>query len=840
MVEDKEFTFEIDGESFIKWFRPDAKLEDVREKLAEGRDGWEAEKILFKQSEIRICREDEIHYKLEEIQVRKSDKCVIYIENLIKKVKAHVDDKVFTLSLDPNDKLEKIRLTLLGKYAKLFSKEGINFNFRWESGRVVDECEEITNNLEEILINGNELRISILQESEITIYSNHSGNFEPSIYTLHKGMKLTEIRKKLENTWKEQCHFYMCPDCCFLNQEKSRILKSDEDKLILSQILLIDKNGLNVLNICREHDGNNYDLVKLMNKCGYGFITKNGSVEQAKYRAFTIVETPDQHIFQDKYEHNTFKCKNEFHELCERNFIKFGNTTTCILPWVSIFFGVNRETSFKKLEEYEKFTEYSYVKIRRVSINISKNNISVSREFIHEVKQALEETAQDKKVEKLKKIVEKYGYFYANSVYFGGVIIKKDEEKKYSNEHTKNKELGITAEISSQIIKVGAGSTSKIGQNIKTATGNTESGCTIKGGDFSKFNFDKFDDREDWINSLKDPKTWDIIEYHHIGSIFSLLEEDLQTKVLEALGKRILKAEVDEIKYQTDKERHIYELAEKLSDIPNIKDCQIFTTIIKVKIDKHIFSTCVSYDGSSDKPIIIINRAPSKKRPRRKFIPVRIGWIVVGYPTDTFDFDLSNQIVIESKKCEMKQYTINNDDFPHLNNLQFIKKYALATCVLDNMAITLQGNANISTISSSMSNTNRLNARDLKLVVGRKDVQYDSFLQDLKLFICVIYIKEKFYEQYFYEDKVKWKHMGIGKNSRTLYSETDQIDTNDRPTFINHLFDKAIPDDDCHGIINVAPNNLQYRILNKHSFGEDGSDISCFRIPPENEFRNIY
>lgn len=203
---------------------------------------------------------------------------------------------------------------------------------------------------------------------------------------------------------------------------------------------------------------------------------------------------------------------------------------------------------------------------------------------------------------------------------------------------------------------------------------------------------------------------------------------------MEALGKRILKAEVDEIKYQTDKERHIYELAEKLSDIPNIKDCQIFTTIIKVKIDKHIFSTCVSYDGSSDKPIIIINRAPSKKRPRRKFIPVRIGWIVVGYPTDTFDFDLSNQIVIESKKCEMKQYTINNDDFPHLNNLQFIKKYALATCVLDNMAITLQGNANISTISSSMSNTNRLNARDLKLVVG----SYFFFHRILHVYLLIV------------------------------------------------------------------------------------------------------
>ncbi|CAG8564024.1 11079_t:CDS:2 [Dentiscutata heterogama] len=746
MVKEKEFIFEIDGTSFIKWFKPDTKLEDVRKKLAEGQDGWDAEKLLFKQGKIQIYHEDEIHYKLEKIQSRISDKYIIYVENLMKKVKTHVDDEVFSLSLDPNDKLEKIRISLLGNFANLFTKE---FNFRWKNGRIVDKCEEITNNLEEILMNNNELYISILQESEITICSSHGGDFEQSIHTLHKGKKLTEIREELE-----QC---LCPDFCFLNLEKARIHKSAEDKLMLGQILLIGKNGQNVLNIRREHDY--YDLVKLMNKCGYGFIIKNSSVEQAEYRAFTITKTPDQHIFENKYDEGTLKCKNEFHELCERNFITFINATFT-LPWVSAFFGVNREVSLKKLENYEDVTEYSYIKMRRVSVNISKNVISVNKEFSDDVEKALEEKTQDKRVESLKKIAEKYGYFYANSVYFGGVIVKKKEKTKYSNEHSKAKKLEITAKTSPQkIIEACTGSNSKICQNIKTVTDNSISGGTIKGGDLAKFSFDKFVDCHDWINSLKDPETWGIIEYHHINSIFSLLDEDLQTKVLEALGKRILRAEVNEIMYQTEKEQYIYELAEKLSDIPNIKDCQIFTTIMKEKMDRHIFSTCVSYDGSSDKPIIIINRTPSKKKPKRKYIPVRIGWIIVGYPTDTFDFDLSNQVVIESRKCGLKQYTINNNDFPHLNNLQFIKKYALATCVLDKVETTTQENASNSSISS-ISVTSQLNARELKLVVGsyfsrpldsaclfaycskdrkkqlsRKDDQNDSFLQHLKLFI---------------------------------------------------------------------------------------------------------
>ncbi|CAG8797102.1 3796_t:CDS:1, partial [Cetraspora pellucida] len=46
---EKSFSFKIDdGIPFSKKFKSDVKLEDVREKLAENRDEWKAEKLFFK------------------------------------------------------------------------------------------------------------------------------------------------------------------------------------------------------------------------------------------------------------------------------------------------------------------------------------------------------------------------------------------------------------------------------------------------------------------------------------------------------------------------------------------------------------------------------------------------------------------------------------------------------------------------------------------------------------------------------------------------------------------------------------------------------------------------
>ncbi|CAG8637888.1 4700_t:CDS:2, partial [Cetraspora pellucida] len=602
---EKSFNFKIDGDiSFSKKFKTDIKLVDAREKLAEHRNEWKAEKIYFKNHGNRIHHEDEPKYTLNELEFNK----YIFIENLLKEIKVYLgskDGNMLLLFLDPNDKLEKIR--------KILTEANTNgFKFRLKNGTIVNECQENVRRLEEILVNGNELYISTPQKSEVIIYSGQSKT--PSIYSLDKGKSLAEIRKELENTWKEQSQLYMCSDCYFLDQSKHEIEGTRENHLNLGDILSIE-NGNDVLNICRKYE---HDLIKLTNKCGYGFIMKDGSVKRAKYRAFTIEETPKHHNFEDKYEEGLFECKNEFQELYKRNFITFA-----------------------------------------------------TGEFVDEVKKALNKENREEKVKSLKKIAEDYGYFYASSVCFGGVIIQKKVDTKYSKQQGSVKSFNVESHL--------MGTALETGQSTAMELNSIKSRCVIRGGA-------EYCNRSSWLHSIQDPETWEIIEYNEIHSIFSLLENSLRKTVLEILGKRILKANIDKFEYPMDENKqHSLEIGNQLEDIPNIKDCQIFTTILKEKKDKHTFSSCVAYD-THENPIIIINRVPNKKKFAKKLnaktsspkcIPVRIGWMVVGYPTDAFDFELSNQIIIESEKLELNdQYIVNN--FSHQTNLN-LEKCALST-----------------------------------------------------------------------------------------------------------------------------------------------------------------
>ncbi|CAG8827302.1 21968_t:CDS:2, partial [Gigaspora margarita] len=791
--EEKSFDFQIDNEkSFSKKFKPDIKLEDVRKKLAENRNDRKAEKLLFKNDGNRIDHQDESKYTL--IELHKPNKYIIYIENLLKKIKIHVDDKVSSLFLDPEDNLDDIRkiLTEESERAKIRTND---FKFRWPNGILFKKDEERDNDLREILVNGNKLYITTLQKGSVTIYSNRSKiPNQPFRHILHKGKYLTEIREELEDIWKEQAQLYMCSDCYFIDQKKVRILKSEENGFKLGEILSIE-NDDDILNICREHE---HDLIKLTNKCGYGFVIKNGSVERANYRAFTIEETPESHYFEDKYEEDLFECKNEFQELYKRNFITFG--TNSILPWVSIFLGINY--SHKKLENYEKAVKYSYKKFRRVSINITKDKISVANEFVDEVEKALNEETQVEKIKNLKKIVEKYGYFYASSVYFGGVRVEKKEDTKYS----KRNESNISVDFRSQIM----GATLETGEATNMEMNSIKSSYVIKGGD-------KSCDLSGWIKSIQDSEKWEIIEYHEIYSIFNLLENNLKTRVLKALGKKILKAKVEPFIYFTsESKQRVYGICKQLDDVHNIKDCQIFTTILKRKKDTHIFSSCVAYD-SPERPIIIVNRAPSKKKLVKKrnlnSIPIQIGWMVVGYPTDTFDFDLSNTI-------ESEKYEVNDQDVvSHTDNLNLLNKYVITTCVIDKVEASLQeeaGSASETSLTSNSNNTNQLNVRDFKLIVGS---HFSHRMNSACLFAyCSKTRKKQMNEQ----DEPLLRHLKIF---------VCQVNTDEKPVFVNHLIDKNCHNDECHGIINVSPSHLHFRKLNSPAKNEP--DISYFCVSPD-------
>ncbi|CAG8530709.1 20133_t:CDS:2 [Racocetra fulgida] len=676
--EEKYFSFKIDDNiSINKKFKLDVKLEDVRKELAEYRDEWKAEKLLFKYDGSWILHEDEPNYTINKLCKPNKYICV---ENLLKEINVYLDNKdgkMLLPFLDPKDKLKDIR--------KIFTEnseheEIVNgFKFRWQNGTIVKECQEDVRKLEEILVNGNELYISTSQKGKVIIYSSHSKtSSQPLIYDLDKGKSLSEIREELESTWKEQTQLYMCSDCYFLDQKKARIVRCNENNLKLEDILSIE-NGDDVLNIYREHE---HDLIKLTNKCGYGFIMKDGSVERAKYRAFTIEETPECHSFEDKCEEDLFECKNEFQELYKRNFITFG--TTSILPWASIFMKASYSSSYKKPENY-KTIKYSYIKLRRMSVNISRSKISVAGEFVDDVKKALSKGNQAEKVKNLKNIAEKYGYFYASSVNFGGVIVQQIEDTKYSKSVK-------SFHIKSQL----AGTTLETGTSTAMESRSIKSRYVIKGGD----------------------------------------------KSCNLSGKQ-------------------------LEDIPNIKECQIFTTILKKKKDRHIFSSCVAYD-TPENPIIIVSRVPNKKKKLAKksnpnCIIIQIGWMIVGYPTDTFDFELSNQIIIESEKRELNdQYIVDN--ISHMTNLN-LGKFSLSTCVMDNVENSLQEETT--------------------------------------------------------------------SKSRTLYLKTDGINPNEKPIFANHSFDKDCHDDECHGIINVSPGHLHFKILNDYSSVKSKPEISYFSVFPE-------
>ncbi|RIB26147.1 hypothetical protein C2G38_2030453 [Gigaspora rosea] len=269
----------------------------------------------------------------------------------------------------------------------------------------------------------------------------------------------------------------------FLDQKKSRISVSDENELILGDILSID----DILTIyCkREHD-----QIKLINQCGYGFIVKNGSVEQVKYSAFRFKKASE-YKFERSHENSSFECESEFSELCNRNFITFGNAKASSMPEKSI-------------------CEYL------------KDTILVDTRFIEEVEEALKEDPPNKKVESLQKIAEKYGYFYASTVYFGGVIVEKIEDIKYSSEHVESDELNATLDATFNVIgRVGTGINYRCTKQNGAKYVIVKYNYTIKGGDISKF-----DKREEWTDSFnKDSGNWEIIEYQNIHSIFSLLEE---------------------------------------------------------------------------------------------------------------------------------------------------------------------------------------------------------------------------------------------------------------------------------------------------------------------------
>ncbi|CAG8495057.1 8077_t:CDS:2 [Racocetra fulgida] len=569
--EEKEtiFKFKFENEdAFTLKFKSSIKLQDVREKLALHKDYPGAESLQFVDKDrTLITYECEDDYNLGKLSDENS---IIHVKFLFMSINVNIDGLERTHYLNPKHNFTKVRRTM-----KTFIEN--EFLFRKQNGRIIETDEEESNNLEKFLKNDT-LYISILKESDVSIRIYHDMSHHHSFNRLlDKKMDLSEIRSILSNNPVIDPE-RMKSNYRFSDQNMDLISKPDEIRKKLYEILHINEYGSNVLNI-RKID--NPDWAKLNNKCGYGFIIDKDSlfvkqIQSPKYRAFTIKATA-QPYFDYDYIESLFECKSEFDELCSKNFITFGKVSF-ILPFISISFGLDQKRSRDKLKSNKKGTKYEYIKIRHATIDLDKSNIVLTDGFNNEIEAALKENTR--------------------------------------NEHKHAEEINNQASFSNNIQElfnneINLGESSNTTNNIKSSKGKFSSTREIKGGNKNESQPDY------WINSLNDSDTWDIIEHNKVYSIFDLLKGDLRNEVIKVLGKRILKDGIDKISYPTfKKEPYGHHIGQKLDDISNIKDCEIFSTIMKER-NRHIFSSCVAYDAP-DAPVIVIQRVPSKKSPKRE------------------------------------------------------------------------------------------------------------------------------------------------------------------------------------------------------------------------------
>lgn len=152
----------------------------------------------------------------------------------------------------------------------------------------------------------------------------------------------------------------------------------------------------------------------------------------------------------------------------------------------------------------------------------------------------------------------------------------------------------------------------------------------IFGGNTDKY---KKDDLNEWKDSLTDSTKWEIISYDKIEPIFSILDEELRQEVIKIIiGRKILQIGRDSIGnlklFPNRPYKHELKISPSLQS--SLQDCQIFASIMNK--EKDVFSIQVVHSDCSAS--ILLHRISDDDKNKPKYYNLRIGWIIIGYPSD--------------------------------------------------------------------------------------------------------------------------------------------------------------------------------------------------------------
>ncbi|GBC07442.1 hypothetical protein RclHR1_07480002 [Rhizophagus clarus] len=124
------------------------------------------------------------------------------------------------------------------------------------------------------------------------------------------------------------------------------------------------------------------------------------------------------------------------------------------------------------------------------------------------------------------------------------------------------------------------------------------------GGEPNSENFDV----KTWIESLKDPKSWNCIELRELVSIFQLLPEDLHKQIIESVGKKIHYSAVKDFDYDLKIGKPVkFQLPQDIQDRLKNADCNIFATVIDTEKSNGNYFTCQILHPPNKKACLLIH-----------------------------------------------------------------------------------------------------------------------------------------------------------------------------------------------------------------------------------------
>ncbi|CAG8504186.1 26961_t:CDS:2 [Dentiscutata erythropus] len=163
----------------------------------------------------------------------------------------------------------------------------------------------------------------------------------------------------------------------------------------------------------------------------HGFVMRKDQVENTEHAfnvenapeiAFKLDENKVKTVISQRNFEETKQYEHEFDVVCNRSLVTYNDIST-IFPWLSDLLKIPKKSL--------KNSTINFKKVEKAEIFISKKYIILNKNFKEGIENILDShgSAYDK-IKNLRKIVDKYDYFYARHIVFGGAIVTENSKSK--------------------------------------------------------------------------------------------------------------------------------------------------------------------------------------------------------------------------------------------------------------------------------------------------------------------------------------------------------------------------------------------------------------------------